>query len=119
MKRAIDVAGAAVGLVLLAPLLALIALLVRLTLGSPVLFRQQRAGLHGRAFALLKFRTMTDERDAEGNLLPDAQRLTPFGRFLRSSSGREGIGQAEHATKPQLGGVTGPRWGLAAPKEGA
>ena len=67
------------------PLLGL-AWLVRRKLGSPVLFRQIRPGLEGKQFEMVKFRTMTDERDASGALLPDAQRLTPFGRFLRSSS---------------------------------
>jgi lipopolysaccharide/colanic/teichoic acid biosynthesis glycosyltransferase len=66
--------------------LVLVSLFVRLKLGSPVLFCQQRPGLHGRPFMLLKFRTMTDARDAQGNLLPDAERLTAFGRFLRSTS---------------------------------
>src|SRR5207249_7187841 len=75
-----------VGLLLLSPVLAVAALSVRLKLGSPVLFRQQRPGLHGRPFMLLKLRTMTDSRDARGRLLPDAERLTPFGRFLRSTS---------------------------------
>ena len=73
-------------IVVSSPLLALVALLVRLKLGSPVLFRQMRPGLHGRPFTMLKFRTMTDARDASGQLLPDSQRLTPFGRFLRSTS---------------------------------
>jgi len=73
-------------LVLLSPVLALIVLLVRLKLGSPILFRQQRPGLHGTPFTIYKFRTMTDARDAVGNRLPDAQRLTSFGRFLRSTS---------------------------------
>lgn len=68
------------------PVLALVALLVRLRLGSPVLFRQDRTGLGGRIFGMIKFRSMTDERDATGNLLPDAQRLVPFGRWLRASS---------------------------------
>ena len=63
-----------------------LALLVRLKLGAPVLFRQQRPGLHGKPFTLYKFRTMIGARDADGNLLPDAERLTSFGRFLRSSS---------------------------------
>lgn len=85
-KRAMDLTLTAPGLLLLAPILCVVALLVRLKLGSPVLFRQQRPGLHGKPFWLLKFRTMTDARDAEGNLLPDAQRLTPFGRFLRATS---------------------------------
>lgn len=73
-------------LILLAPLLLLLALLVRLRLGAPVLFRQRRPGYQGRPFTMLKFRTMTDARDAAGKLLPDDQRLTPLGRFLRSSS---------------------------------
>lgn len=85
-KRTLDLTAAALGLLLLSPLLALLALLVRFKLGSPVLFRQQRPGLHGKPFMLIKFRTMTDARDAAGNLLPDAQRLTPFGRFLRKTS---------------------------------
>lgn len=66
--------------------LALLALMVRWKLGSPVFFRQVRPGLHGRPFRMLKFRTMTDQRDSHGQLLPDAQRLTSFGRFLRSTS---------------------------------
>ena len=68
------------------PLILALAVLVRLRLGSPVLFRQIRPGLHGRPFEMVKFRTMTDARDTTGALLPDADRLTPFGRFLRSSS---------------------------------
>lgn len=86
IKRLFDLALTIPALILLAPILTLLALLVRLKLGAPVLFRQQRPGLYGRPFTLLKFRTMTDVRDAGGNLLPDAVRLTPFGRFLRSTS---------------------------------
>ncbi len=86
LKRALDFVTAGLGLLLLSPLLALLALLVRRKLGSPVLFHQQRPGLHGKPFTLLKFRSMTDARDADGNLLPDAERLTPFGKFLRKSS---------------------------------
>lgn len=85
-KRLFDLAVAALALLLLSPLLGLLALLVRLKLGSPVLFSQQRPGLHGKPFTLSKFRTMTDKRDAQGNLLPDAERLTKFGKFLRASS---------------------------------
>ncbi|QTX33808.1 sugar transferase [Aminithiophilus ramosus] len=85
-KRAFDVVASGLGLLLLSPLLAVVALLVRRYLGSPVLFRQQRPGLGGRPFFMYKFRTMTNERDAEGKLLPDEKRLTPFGRFLRSTS---------------------------------
>ncbi|MEP7221528.1 MAG: sugar transferase [Novosphingobium sp.] len=73
-------------LVLLSPVLLVVALLVRFRLGTPVLFRQQRPGLGGRPFCMIKFRTMTDQRGPDGALLPDAQRLTPFGRFLRASS---------------------------------
>jgi sugar transferase EpsL len=85
-KRAIDIVGALAGLILLLPVLLVGAVLVRLCLGSPVLFRQQRPGLHGEPFELLKFRTMTDARGADGRLLPDGDRLTPLGRFLRSTS---------------------------------
>lgn len=85
-KRFLDISLTLPGLILFFPLLAVVALLVRLKLGSPVLFRQQRPGLYGQPFTLLKFRTMTDARDATGNLLPDAVRLTRFGRWLRSTS---------------------------------
>jgi sugar transferase EpsL len=85
-KRLFDILVAALALLLFSPLLGLLALLVRIKLGSPIFFRQQRPGLHGRPFTLIKFRTMNDKRDAQGNLLPDAGRLTPFGQFLRASS---------------------------------
>jgi sugar transferase EpsL len=85
-KRALDVVVAAAGLLLLSPVLAATALAVRLGIGSPVFFRQTRPGLNGQPFALLKFRTMRDADDAEGNLLPDAARLTRLGAFLRSTS---------------------------------
>ena len=86
MKRLFDLLVSAIGLLILAVPLALLAWQVRRKLGSPVLFTQVRPGLHGRPFCMVKFRTMTDARDASGALLPDAQRLTPFGRFLRASS---------------------------------
>lgn len=86
MKRLFDLVASAIGLLLLAVPLALLAWQVRRKLGSPVLFTQVRPGLHGQPFRMVKFRTMTDARDASGALLPDAQRLTPFGRFLRASS---------------------------------
>lgn len=85
-KRLFDLAVAAPALVLLAPVFGLLALLVRVRLGAPIFFRQQRPGLAGRPFTIRKFRTMTDARDDQGNLLPDAERLTPFGRFLRKTS---------------------------------
>jgi lipopolysaccharide/colanic/teichoic acid biosynthesis glycosyltransferase len=75
-----------VGLVILSPVLLVIAMMVRLAHGSPVLFSQVRPGYFARSFKIYKFRTMTDERDAQGNLLPDAKRLTRLGRFLRASS---------------------------------
>ncbi len=71
---------------ILLPALLILGLLVRLKLGSPVFFTQIRPGLNGRPFRMVKFRTMTDERDPEGNLLPDVERLTKYGRFLRSTS---------------------------------
>lgn len=85
-KRALDLTVALVALTVLALPLLIVALLVRVKLGAPVLFRQRRAGLHGQPFEILKFRTMTGERDATGVLLPDELRLTPFGKFLRASS---------------------------------
>lgn len=85
-KRLFDLVLTIPALAFLSPVLTIIALLVRVRLGSPVLFRQQRPGLHGRPFTLLKFRTMTDARDANGDLLPDEQRLPPFGQFLRRTS---------------------------------
>jgi len=86
LKRALDIALACVALVLLSPVLAVVWVLVRLRMGTPVLFRQQRPGRHGRPFEMAKFRTMTDARDADGNLRPDADRLTALGQWLRRSS---------------------------------
>ena len=85
-KRILDLAGAGIGLVVLSPLYLVTSLLVFMTLGRPVVLRQKRAGRNGRPFTLYKFRTMTDERDALGNLLPDEVRLHPVGRLLRSTS---------------------------------
>jgi sugar transferase EpsL len=85
-KRLFDLVGAGVGGLFVAPFLALLAGLVRLRLGTPVFFRQVRPGRGGQPFELVKFRTMTDERDATGELLPDEVRLTSLGRFLRSTS---------------------------------
>jgi lipopolysaccharide/colanic/teichoic acid biosynthesis glycosyltransferase len=86
LKRVVDVVGASAALVVLSPVLAVVALLVRVRMGSPVLFRQQRPGRGGRPFAITKFRTMTDRRDVDGELLPDAERLTALGRWLRRTS---------------------------------
>jgi lipopolysaccharide/colanic/teichoic acid biosynthesis glycosyltransferase len=85
-KRALDLFFAALFLLILSPVLAVLALLVLIFHGRPLLFRQQRPGYKGRPFFIYKFRTMTDRRARDGSLLPDAERLTPFGRFLRSLS---------------------------------
>lgn len=85
-KRFFDAILAALALLMLAPVMLVTALLVRRYLGSPVLFSQTRPGFKGKPFQVYKFRTMTDARDSDGNLLPDDVRLTPFGLFLRSSS---------------------------------
>ena len=81
-----DIITSLCGLIFLSPVLLVLALLVGRKLGSPVLFRQQRPGLNGKIFTMYKFRTMTDKRDGEGNLLPDEDRLPSFGKFLRSTS---------------------------------
>lgn len=86
MKRLVDFTATLLGLLVIIPVLVVLWVLVRIKHGSPVLFCQQRPGQHGRPFTMYKFRTMTDERDAEGNLLPDEQRLTGFGKFMRSTS---------------------------------
>lgn len=85
-KRILDLVLIIPGLVVLFPVLATAALLVRIKLGSPVLFRQMRPGFQGKPFELYKFRTMNNKRDQDGKLLPDAERLTRFGRLLRSIS---------------------------------
>lgn len=86
MKRLVDLVLAGLTLMLASPLLMFLALLVRRKLGSPILFRQTRPGLHGRPFEMVKFRTMTDTRGPDGQLLPDRDRLPPFGQWLRSTS---------------------------------
>ena len=86
MKHFTDFTAAFLALLLLSPLLLILMVLVRLKLGSPIFFTQVRPGLHGKPFKMIKFRTMTDARDTDGNLLPDNIRLTAFGRFLRSTS---------------------------------
>jgi lipopolysaccharide/colanic/teichoic acid biosynthesis glycosyltransferase len=107
LKRGVDLVVAALGLVLLAPLLLGISLAVRLTLGAPVLFRQGRPGLHARPFTLLKFRTMREARDGSGRLLPDAERLTRLGRLLRSCSLDE-LPQLWNVLRGQMS-LVGPR----------
>ena len=86
IKRLFDILASAFGLVLLSPVIAVVAWQIRRKLGSPVLFRQVRPGLDGKPFEMIKFRTMRDAMDAQGNPLPDSERMTPFGQFLRSTS---------------------------------
>ena len=86
LKRLLDIIIASIALILLSPLYAFVAYKVKKNLGSPVLFRQVRPGLHGKPFEMIKFRTMKDAVDEQGNPLPDSERLTPFGQMLRSSS---------------------------------
>lgn len=86
IKRPQDFLCALAGIIVLSPVMAVTAVLVRTKLGSPVIFKQDRPGLNGKVFKLYKFRTMTDGKDAEGNLLPDEVRLTSFGKKLRSTS---------------------------------
>lgn len=86
VKRMLDIVLSLTALLILSPVLLIVAVLVRCKLGSPVLFRQERPGKDEKIFTLCKFRTMTDKKDAEGNLLPDHQRLTRFGKLLRASS---------------------------------
>ena len=85
-KRLIDITASSAALVVLSPVLAVTAYQVKKNLGSPVLFKQTRPGLNGKPFEMIKFRTMKDATDKEGNLLPDDERLTPFGQKLRSTS---------------------------------
>ena len=86
IKRAFDLTASVLGLIVLSPLLLILMLLVRLNLGSPVFFRQERPGLNEKIFRLYKFRSMKDAEDSSGRPLPDAERLTKFGRLLRASS---------------------------------
>lgn len=86
LKRLLDIVIASSALVLLSPVYALVAYKVKKNLGSPVLFRQVRPGLHGKPFEMIKFRSMKDALDVEGNPLPDSERLTPFGKMLRATS---------------------------------
>ena len=86
MKRLIDICLSLIAFLLLSPVIICVAVLVRFKLGSPMLFKQTRPGLHGKPFKMMKFRTMLDAVDAQGNPLPDEVRLTSFGKLLRSTS---------------------------------
>ncbi|MBB4073810.1 sugar transferase EpsL [Anoxybacillus voinovskiensis] len=107
MKRVLDVIASFIGLVVLFPLFIVLSLLIRFRLGSPVIFKQRRIGKGGEPFWLYKFRTMTNERDECGELLPDEKRLTPFGMFLRNTSLDE-LPQLWNVLKGDLS-LVGPR----------
>lgn len=107
MKRTFDRGSALVGLVATSPVMGAVAIAVRVSLGSPVLFRQKRPGLHGTIFEIVKFRTMRDAVDADGRPLPDAMRLTKVGRFLRATSLDE-LPQLYNVLKGELS-LVGPR----------
>ena len=85
-KRVLDIVLSAIALIVLLPIALIVAVIIRIGIGSPVIFRQVRAGLHGKPFVLYKFRTMLDLRDEQGNLLPDEQRLTKLGKYIRRLS---------------------------------
>ncbi|MBS4205811.1 sugar transferase [Lederbergia citrea] len=107
MKRLLDFICSALLLIIFSPIILLIGLLVKVKLGKPILFKQKRPGLHGRPFYLYKFRTMTDEKDCNGNLLPDSARITSFGKFLRKYSLDE-LPQLINVLKGELS-LVGPR----------
>lgn len=107
MKRLLDISCSLILLIILLPFILLIGILVRVKLGSPVIFKQERPGLYGTPFYLYKFRTMTDKRDRKGNLLPDQIRLTSFGRSLRKYSLDE-LPQLVNVLKGELS-LVGPR----------
>ena len=86
IKRAFDLISSLVLFIVISPLFLMLMLMVRIKLGSPVFFKQERSGMNQKSFYMLKFRTMTDERNSDGELLPDEQRITTFGKFLRSTS---------------------------------
>jgi lipopolysaccharide/colanic/teichoic acid biosynthesis glycosyltransferase len=106
-KRALDATASALALTLLSPVLAFLAALIRIVLGPPILFCQERSGLHGRPFTLLKFRTMVAASDEAGRPLPDDVRLTRFGRFLRSTSLDE-LPELWHVIRGEMS-LVGPR----------
>lgn len=107
MKRIFDLTITTITLIAIFPIIIFIAALVRFCLGSPVLYKQQRPGLNGKSFRIYKFRTMTDEKDDKGDLLPDEERLTYFGRFLRKTSLDE-LPELVNVLKGQMS-IVGPR----------
>lgn len=103
----LDICCALCGLVLFSPLIFIVIILVRIRLGAPVFFVQERAGKNGTPFRMIKIRSMTDQKDSAGNLLPDAERLTPFGKFIRSSSLDE-LSELVNVIKGEMS-LVGPR----------
>jgi lipopolysaccharide/colanic/teichoic acid biosynthesis glycosyltransferase len=106
-KRIIDIVGSAIGLVVLSPVIAVIGVVVRSHMGRPILFKQERPGLHGQPFTIYKFRTMNHVRDENGRLLPDGSRLTGLGRLLRKTSLDE-LPELWNVLKGEMG-LVGPR----------
>ena len=86
IKRTFDIVGSLAGILFLSPILIILSLIIRFILGRPVIFKQNRPGYKGEIFSFYKFRTMTDEVDSKSRLLPDKDRITPFGNFLRNTS---------------------------------
>lgn len=107
LKTCLDYTVATIALILLAPLMLLIAILIRCTMGGPVLFRQKRPGLRGKPFTMIKFRTMRDAVDSRGKSLPDEQRITAFGEWLRRSSLDE-LPELIHVLRGEMS-LVGPR----------
>ena len=107
LKRPVDILCVLVAITVFSWLYIIVAVLVKIKLGSPILFKQERPGLHGEIFTLYKFRTMTDKKDENGNLLPDGERLTPFGKLLRRTSLDE-LPEAFNILKGDMS-VVGPR----------
>ena len=107
IKRLFDIFASAIGLLILSPVILVVAILVSRKLGSPVLFRQTRPGKDGKPFEMVKFRSMRDANDENGKPLPDSERITPFGRFLRSAS-LDGLPGLWNVLKGDMS-VVGPR----------
>jgi len=107
IKRPMELVLASIALIVFSPVLLIISILVKINLGSPVIFKQERPGLKGKVFTMYKFRTMTDERDESGRLLPDGERLTKFGNFLRSTSLDE-LPELWNIVRGDMG-IVGPR----------
>ena len=107
MKRIVDVLVSLVSLLLLSPIVLIVGILIRYKLGSPILFKQERIGYRDKLFTVYKFRTMSDARDTEGNLLPDSFRLTPFGKLIRRLSIDE-VPQLVNVLKGEMS-IVGPR----------